>query len=60
MGEATPEPRKKRLQFVPNEVVLGGVYKLMKSEGHRSEAQALEALTREGLQRRGIIPGPKL
>ena len=52
-------PRPKRLECQPHNVLVSAFNKFKDQEGHTSEANGLEALLREGLQRRDLLPGPK-
>ena len=59
MGDTPQESRRKRLEFVPSTPFLSAFNKFCEGEDHESEAVGLKALVREGLQRRGLMPGPK-
>lgn len=54
-----PKPRPKRLECQPHNVLVTAFNKFKDQEGHTSEANGVEALLREGLQRRELLPGPK-
>ena len=50
-----PLPRPKRLEFVPSSVLQRAFNRFVDEHGYRSEARALEALIREGLERYGFL-----
>ena len=59
MDDKQPRQHPKLIKFEPTPPLARAFFAYMSGEGHASERKAAEALIREGLQRRDLLPGPK-
>lgn len=59
MAENQKPERRKRLYCEPHAILTKAFHETMEAEGHTTEASLAETILREGLQRRGRLPGPR-